>query len=68
MNKKKYMISYIYEGKKLSEVVVEGYEFKFSKKVKSKRSADAFAKKTIQMIEDYVEDNRNHMFGEFEPR
>lgn len=50
-----YKVSYIYEGKKLSEVVVQGYEFKFSKKVKSKRDADAFAKKTIQMIEDYVE-------------
>lgn len=63
-----YTVSYIYDGKKLSEVVVQGYEFKFSKKVKSKRGADAFVKKTIQMIEDYVEDNRNHMFGEFEPR
>ena len=50
----KYKIGYIYGDQGLSEITVEGYEFKFSKKVKSKKSADAFARKTIQMIEDYI--------------
>lgn len=67
MEKNKCWIAYIYEGKKLTEVVVHAYEFKFSKKVKSKRSADLFAQKVIQVVEDYIREIISPMFEEYKP-